>query len=326
MMKVILFLIVLFNVSQGFGHAEFLERYCDISDDFSYISRFYDYKTAANKKCLLCKNVFLSESDAEVFKNKTFDFTNLENVIFEGGNVGVVNSDFFKHFPNTKRFIFNGTTMDLRPSDTLIANPKVEILSIKGSKISRNYKTNAFHSLPELREMRIYGCFLENTTIDRELLRMNKQLMELHIDDDIREGAHIQHIDDDALDGLDKLEYLFLTVDSMTQMSSRLYFNKPLTAVHIIAKLEEFPKDLPVTIEHLVISPVEHLKRDDFKSLKNLALLEFEGQLEIVDGDAFDDLVNLKLLVLDSLSSYKKLPRALVEKLRMRNVLISKDL
>lgn len=322
-MKVILILPILFTLIHGHYNSEFLKTYCRSSDD---VSRFPESDI---KKCLLCKDVLFTESDAEVFKTGKFNLTHSEYVIFEGGNVGIVNSDFFKHFPNTKHFIFDGTIVDLRPSETLTNNSRIELIYITNSTILRSNETNALHSLRELKEIHMRTCFFENATIDGELLRMNRNLLKILFEDRAfsMEGLNssIKHIDDDAFDGLDKLDMLFIDLQNINNLSSRWFHKKPLTVFGFDGKLEEFPKDLPETISHLDIPAVKHMTRDDFKSLKNLNLLGFRGEIGTIDLDAFDDLVNLKMVMVDTKAILRTIPRNLLDKLKRRKILVGAD-
>lgn len=315
-----------FTAGHGYDNAGILNTYCSFTEEFRYISRF-DESSDDLKTALLCSNISLGDSYADDFKNNNFNFTTAENVIFAGGNVGVVNSDFFKHFPHTKRFVFNQTSIDLRPSATITVNPKVYIIAIIRCSISQSNNTNALHSLSELKDIRIAGCSFKNTTIDGELLRMNKKLLEITFDDSdsIPGGAvsPIQHIDDSTFDGLDQVQYLFLMVKALSKAPSRWYVNKSLSAASIDANLEEFPSYIPTTTETLDVAAVKHLTRNDFRSLKNLHVLGLGGKLEAIDEDTFDDLEKLTLLSI-SRSNIQKFSKSLVDKLNIRNVYIAR--
>lgn len=286
---VLLFWFSLIVACQSMTKDQFFNKYCN------YIG--------GKQEDLFCFYVDFSLTDeAETFKR---EFTNVERIEFKRGNVGVVNSDFFKHFPNLKHITFNHVKIDLRPSENVTLNTSIEKVSIIDSTISGNHRTNAFHSLSELKSITLDGCKLENKTIDRELLRMNKNLVNISMETDRfyvkPQVPFIKHIDDDAFDNLDKIESLRLLVYDMTRAPARWYRNKPLNEVFLTG-FQEFPKHIPVQIEklHVSISHVKQISKDDLKSLRNLRRLDIiSGDLEVIDEDAFDNLKKLERLVLN---------------------------
>ncbi|KAL5276117.1 Tl.2 family protein [Megaselia abdita] len=303
-MKVFLVLLSIIVLCHGFNKEEFLKKHCKKADSY-----FAEFRFHIKQICLICKDVNLNESDAQAFKNEEFHLTNMENVIFEGGNVGVVNSEFFKHFPHTKVILFSNVSINLAPSDLVNVNSKIETVGIIGSTISRNQRTNAFHSLSNLKIFVITGCFLEHTTIDGELLKMNKELVDITLNDS---GVHppedhhslLRHIDEDVFDNLDKVEKLYLGIEAMTKAYAKWFQEKPLlNDILLYGRFEEFPKGIPDSVEELDVhfTKVKHIKRDDLKNLKNLTRLAIcEGDLESVAEDTLDDLVKLKTLFLSA--------------------------
>lgn len=299
MNKIVFLFIALIAVCNGFDKDKFLQRFCK-KDEFSTFFRF------DCDECLVCSNVQLSEKDSMKFRETSFDITDEEIIVFDGGNVGAVNSDFFKQFPNTKQMLFSNVSLSLKPSKAIGENRVLETLSFINSNISDILKTNALHSLVELQTFVIEGCNLTNTTIDRELFKMNKNLTDLTLSDSAahpppKNPALLKNIEEDALKDLENLEILYLCLSNTSDTSPKWFENKQLKEVSIIGSLKAFPAGLPNTITNLDISftRIQHITNDDMKSLKKLKRFSMcHGELEVIDENAFDDLLNLEKLFL----------------------------
>lgn len=289
------------DIPQGFKN-EFLKNHClELGND------------------LICSNVNLSKTDAKVFEDEEFTNLKLESLIFDGGNVGIVNSDFFKHFPNVSQLKFFHVSMDLKPSEDVEENTNIEKLIIYNSTILRNKRTNAFHSLSVLKEFDMSDCHFEHPTIDGDLLEMNENLASITLTSSEEPASLIKHIDDDAFDKINGVRKLRLFAKGMSKAPASWYQFKPLLdTVHLLG-FEEFPEDVPTEIQHFQVSlsQVKQITRDNLKSLKNLISLSIrQGEVEVIDEDAFDDLKTLRYLDLSD-NKINKISRRHLDKLAL---------
>lgn len=300
-LKIMLFILAVAAVCNGFDKEGFLQKHCK-KDDYSASFRF-DYPD-----CLICSDVQLSEEDEISFQEKSFDITDEKIIVFDGGNVGTVNSDFFKQFPNTQQMLFNNVSLSLKPSATIDENKILNTLSFIQSNVSEILNTNALHSLVGLKTFVMEGCNMTNTTIDQELLKMNKNIKDLTLNDIVihptpKNPALLKYVDDDALDGLENLEILYLSVDNMTEWAPQWFENKKkLNEVLLLGSWKTFPLALPSTITSLDMSfsQIQHVTNEDFQTLKKLKRFSMcHGILEVIDENAFDDLLNLESLFLN---------------------------
>lgn len=298
--KIALVFLAVIAICNGFDKDGFLKRYCKKDE---YLASFrFDYDD-----CLVCSNVKLNEKDGIAFRENSFDITDEEIIVFDGGDVGNVNSDFFKQFPNTKQMLFSNVSLSLKSSEKVGEHKVLETLSFINSNVSRILKTNALHSLVELKTFVIEACNLTNATIDRELLKMNKNLTDLTLSDSSfhpppKNPALLKNIDEDAFEDLDNLETIYLCVSNMTESSSKWFENKQLKEALILGSWKSFPAGLPNTITNLDISfsNIQHITNEDFKNLKKLKRFSMcHGELEVIDENAFDDLLNLEKLFLN---------------------------
>lgn len=285
-MKIIFLLFLISGLSEAFDKDDLL-AHCGPT----YIARSYFSRTL---KCIVCKNVKISEAETESFVTEKFNILNDECVVFKNSNLGVVNGDFFKQFPRTKVMIMIGVDLSLKRSENLLVNPNLKYLEIQLSEIKDNNQTNAFHSLIDLKSFTLVSCNFENTTIDSELLSMNSELRELRLDLDM---PSTNVIVDDAFVNLINLKKMSISVFNTSRLPDKFFKEKPdLTSIELIGSLDRFPQDLPVSLESLVMQFYEFrsLTKQDLLNLRNLSRLSLtEGSLRDIESDAFDDLENL---------------------------------
>lgn len=277
---VFLFGLLLAAACQGFDIDDFKSK-CEKKRQYFPGFRFI------LKKTLVCKDVHLTAKDSEEFARNHFDITNEEVVVFEGGNVGNVNSDFFRQFPYTTQMVFEKVSMNLKSSDRLSLHQHLEMLSIISSRVTENRESNAFHGLTNLKIFVLTDSYLEHTTIDSYLLKMNQRLEDLTLSDS---NVHpppenpliLQGVEESAFDNLVNLKKLYLSIHSMKKPFAKLYKNKKLKELILQGYFEKFPTDLPETIEDLDISFVqfEALTKENNEGFEKLAKL-FNVPLEL---------------------------------------------
>lgn len=301
MLKAVLFVLLLVTACQGFSKD-------DLRSKCEKVRQYFPGFRFILKKTLVCRDVHITDKDSEAFMDNLHDITKQEIVVFEGGDVGIVNSDFFKQFPYTKEMIFQNVSMNLRSSEKLSLHAHMEMLSIISSRVRGNQESNAFHGLPNLKTFVLTDSHLEHTTIDSHLLKMNQKLEDLTLSDSnvhppVQNTLLLRHVEENAFDNLVNLKKLYFSIHNVKKPYAKLYKNKRLKELILQGYFEKFPVDLPETIEDLDISFVkfEALTKNDFRGLKNLKKLAmYHGDLKIVDLDAFDELENLEYLTLNN--------------------------
>lgn len=294
--QVILLLSCIAGISLGFDKEIFL-KYCTTERYF-----------LINSDCLVCQNVSIKDNDVNAFKSTAFNISNAQCVVFNGGDVGVVNGDFFKQFPSTEKMLFLSVTLNLNSSDTVKIHNYLGMLGIINSNVKGTRFTNALHPLCNLKQFVMASCILEYPTIDRNLLEKNYKLESVELIDydklpiQTSNLSILNEIDEYALDNKPDLRELKISIKS--HIPPKLYSDKSkLTFVEIKRVLDEFPADLPEFVTHLELHhlKLKKLTRLDFKNLKNLKTLELIWcDLEEIDEDAFDNLLNLERLNLSN--------------------------
>lgn len=260
--------------------------------------------------CLVCKNVTLTTLDGEQFEKESFDISNRNCFIFEGGDVGVVNGDFFKQFPNAAYMIFDNVRISLKASKGVTNHEHMKYLEISKSNISKISQSNALHSLINLSAFEISRCFFDfdNTTIDSELFKTNLNLKDLSIvDDELTQPSNhpsrLKNIDQNALENLINLRSFYIQIRNMTSLPKKLFEKKPkLNDLSIGISCREIPEGINDSVRTLEVynSNIKTLTRNDlsrFKKLISFGLMN--SDLESVDEDTFDDLTHLYTLFLN---------------------------
>lgn len=296
--------VFLFGLSHAFDKEGFLKD-CHKEPTF-----FVSYYLEVFKRCLVCHNVSLTASDSQRFKAEEFEISDAECMVFQGGDVGVVNSDFFKQFPNAKKITFQNVSINLKSSDNLNDHENMEIIGFLSTNVKGNHNSNALHSLANLKKFVMVDCQFEDTTIDSVLLQKNSKLHDVTLlDVGINSNRNddlpiLKSIDEGAFENLKELESLYFIVYNMTMVPTKLLKDKTkLKYVHISGHFEKFPEDLPKQINDLTVafSNFERVSRKDFDTLTKLESLSiYWSNLAVIDEDAFDDLVNLKYLTINS--------------------------
>lgn len=247
---------------------------------------------------LVCKNITLSEDDILSFKFEDFQITREQNVVFEHCNVGPLNSDFFRQFPNTKNMLFYDCSMELKPSMLRIENNTIETLAIHSSTVKGNRYTSALQALPNLKVFVLYDTTLESSVIDSDLLKENRKL------EDITLAKNITEIEENAFDNAVDLHSLYLSGLNMSEWNPRfIQKNKKLTSLTLYEPLTSFPKGIPNTVRDisLTYSLFKKICREDLSTFINLENLSItQSSLEDIEEDSLDDLKELLYLNLNT--------------------------
>lgn len=283
------------KISQSFDKDEFLKS-CTKTVSFYHKEQI---------DCLHCANFEISNQDSEHFKDNNFEITKSECVLFDGVNAGIVNSDFFKQFPETIFMSFTRVNMSLKSSDNIENQSKIEKIEMRASHISENRQTNALHALINLKEFEMTLCSMDESTIDNMFFEKNHNLERVHLEDKrktlkTKNENLLKNISENIFENNPNLLEIHLTIDDFNTVPSSIFEGKKnLQSVEIFAKLTKFPENLPksITVLKIGFSKIKHISRDNFKSLKNIVELTFmSSELEQIDENTFDDLENLESL------------------------------
>lgn len=255
---------------------------------------------------MVCHNVSITSEDANIFKEKNLQITNEKCVVFYGGDVGIVNYDFFKQFPNTKKMSFQNVKLSLKSSESVGEHRNMKLVGFLSSDIKGNQETNALHSLVNLRKFVMTDCLLENTTVDKMLLEKNINLVDVTLNDG---GVHppkdeslpiLAQINEDVFENMPNLEQVYMIVHKMSIFPPKLLKGKnKLKSAEIDGRFIEFPANLPDFIEDLSISfhKITAINKSNFQNFKNLkSLTMYYSDLEHIDENTFEDLEHLKFL------------------------------
>lgn len=265
-MKRVVILILLFGLSASFDNEAFLSK-CNIIEE-----------------CLECTNVLITAEDSFEFQANLFNITSESCVRFHKGDVGMVNNDFFKQFPSTTNITFENLNINLKSSEKIEEHEFIVEIVLVSSNVTGNHRTNAFHSLTNLKTFVLIDHILENPTIDKMLLEKNTKLQEIILMDSGPPKANktlntIKKIDEDVFNTFLDLKKVTILVEEMT----------------------EFPKGLPPSVIHLTVSfnNILHIGKDDFQNLTNLlSIVMSHSKLESIDKDTFEELETLEGIIL----------------------------
>lgn len=284
----------------GFDKDTFLES-CQ-KDNFFYKTFYIDELT----DCLVCYNVSI---EAEAFKDKNLKITDEECLVFYGGDIGTVNSDFFKQFPNSNRMTFQNVKVNLKSTGSVEEHNNMELVGFLSSEVKGNHETNALHSLTNLNKFVMTDCLLEDTTIDKMFLEKSINLVDVTFSDgreNLPEDGSLSilaNLDGDIFKNIPNLEFVYISIDKWTVLPPNLLQGKTsLNSAIIDGRFTEFPANLPDSIEDLSIAfhEINSISKANFENLKNLKYLSISyGSLELIDGNTFEDLKDLEFLALN---------------------------
>lgn len=305
----LLLILALVTSIEAYSIKESFRSNCSQLDGKNVINIGGLYGPEPEWNCSICENLTIKSSDSEIFEQEELNISSGKCFIFEGGDVGVVNADFFKQFPNAIYIIFKKVRISLKSSKNLLPHGNLKYLEFFNSNISESNQTNALYSLQNLSALEISSCFMQNTTIDSELLKRNVNLQDLSIvDDDLTHPSNhsstIKNIEEDALEYLINLRTFYIQVRNMTRLPKKLLQNKPkLNDLSIGITCSEIPEEIDNSVKGLQIyfCKIKQLTRNDLRRFKKLQSFELvKSGLETIDEDAFDDLTNLSTLYLES--------------------------
>lgn len=262
------------------------------------------------RSCLRCEDITITRTDDELFKTTEFNISSELCIIFENGNLGEINGDFFKQFPETKKITFQFLNMSLKSSETVVLNKDIEFLEIRGCNVTDNLNSNTLHSIPGLRVLEIAENNLEHKILEEAFLSSSSDLEIVWLRD---ERSHYwrnepsenlkMELNSNVLANMVKLDTLRIEIRDLSRIPENFFKNnQKLKFLEIKGPLETFPDELPPSLTDLrfEFTKFKKLTRSNLESLKNLTCLWIRNSdLEKVDLDAFEGVLQLEELVLD---------------------------
>lgn len=279
--------ILIFSISFGnaFDAGSFISQYCE-----------------ENRTELICRYVNLKNSEIRAIQSEDFVISTKKTITFFGGDIGIVNGNFFKKFPNATAIKFMDTSLDFTSSMNSSFHHSLESLSIDHCVISNNMNSNALHSLVKLKSLDMWGSVVQYKFLDRMFLSKNVILENLKL---TRSGFN--NTNRNALDSLIALKVLHLCDMEITSLPWNIFErNKHLIELNLSKnKLMKMPfkNTLPnsLRILNLSFNSIRSITKLKFTGLENLRILDLSGNLiEHLNENVFDNLQQLEVLNLEN--------------------------
>lgn len=254
---------------------------------------------------LWCENFDLSANDKDHIQKKDFVISEKSFVRFVKADIGFLNENFFKKFPNAKTMHFLSSNVIFGSSENVAHHP-LKLLTFKSCKMQSLGNSNALRSLSDLEELVIVNPKkLENVTIDSKFLENNQNLRHLIVTLGASQKLANDLITDGVLDLLPNLEYFSYNGKIEEITSDTFKNNQNLTSLRLqnngLSEIEG-ESAFPESLQHLIISR-NHLRNisTSFKGLSNLKMLDLStNNIGNFESCTFDDLVKLRVLFLDA--------------------------
>lgn len=290
MWKFLLISIVSIELSQAFDIDGWVRKYCikdkkmDLSVDL--------------KENFFCENPSFTRQELDDIHKGGFVISNSKNIIFKGGDIGLLDEHFLTKFPHCVRLIFEKVNIKLDESLELINHP-VESITFTHCEISGIKGSHFFQHLQKLTHLGFIGNKFDQSVLDKGFLGPNPKLISLYF-----QNNDFAKIDDNAFEGLPNIEALLLSAHLDHVPSHLLSGMSKLKHLNLSGnKLLQVPcESLPNNLEELSL-PGNKIQKPSFegcKFLRSLKRLYLGGNdIETLDNLVFDHLANLEELALD---------------------------
>lgn len=282
----VVFLAVTLSVSIGstFDGHYFLSRHCK-----------------GDGSNLLCRNVKLNASDVLAIQFDDFIISDAKTIVFNGGNLGNVNGNFFSKFPNATEIKFDDVSVDLSSSKTLGKPHGLKVLTLDLCVITSNMNTNALYTLQELIMLEVKDSNPEYKYLDSVFLHRNVKLEVLKLR---KSGFH--NINRNALRTLERLRTLHLTQMKITSLSWNAFEkNQHLIELNLRGnRLRKIPfrNTFPGSLEVLNLGSnnIGNITKSKFIGLEKLKVLKLgDNALRTLSDNVFDSLQDLEVIDLE---------------------------
>lgn len=284
-LQLIILLIFLLR-SYAFKVEEFKKKYCTEN---------------LEKSSLYCNNVNMSTSQVTYIQDNDFVISNCSHIVFQSAELGVVNNNFFKKFPQAEDIRLSYSSFNLTSSEKVTDSSKLKKLVLRLCTVDKIEDSNAFESLRNLESLIMELYLSGNSTISSQLLMNNINLRFL----EIAAFKGRLNFDENVLASLKNLKEL--NIRFLGNISSALLKNNNKVENLIISSdvMNSFPEDLyiPETVKllHLNDLKIQNITRKIFEKLKALKVLNLSANnIKSFDINTFTDLENLTSLTMSS--------------------------
>lgn len=274
-----------FNVSQGFDGSEWLSKFCIIK--------------ILPHRCLICEKINFSKQELEDIRKKEFIISNEQTVIFDEGDIGILDEYFLQKFPTAEEILFKNTRIQLGNSTKSLKHP-VKLMNFHSSQISCVYNNPSFfQNLPSIEALSFGLCKFDPSALEKNLFGSDSNLKSLTL-----HHNNFKRINNDAFEGLHRLE-------ALTFRANLEYLSPSLLLRLVKSKELDFSENQLSTVScHAIPGIVEELDlswnridKPSFVScnlLKNLKKLYLRrNNIKSIEESAFETLESLEVLVLD---------------------------
>ncbi|KAL5274133.1 Tl.2 family protein [Megaselia abdita] len=284
--KVVLILLIFCLRCRAFEVEKFKKEYCTEN---------------LEQSSLYCSSLNITISEVTDIQENDFVISNCSHIVFQSAELGVVNNNFFKKFPQAEEIRLSYSSFNLTSSKKVDDLPKLKKLVFRLCTVENINNSNAFESLSNLESLIMEFYLRGNATISKNLLEKNNKLRFL----EIAAFKGKLEFSENVLTTLENLKEL--NIRFVGNISSNLLKNNKKIENLIISSdvMNSFPEDLviPETVKllHLNDLKIQNISRKHFEKLKALKVLNLSANhINSFDTNTFIDLENLTSLTMSS--------------------------
>lgn len=280
MWKLFVFLTIL-QISSSFNVDSWVKRYCVTNKNVEF-----PIKSTSN---FYCENVAFTKQELEDIQKGGFVISNNKRIIFNGGDIGIVNKKFLKKFSRCEELVLYNVKMKFDTTNDRVTHP-LQTFTMHSSTVSGNKDTPFFKSFPNLKEITLFGNKFDYKVLDKETFGVNNKIIKLSI-----KHNNFEDIKDDTLSGLPNLKELTIGA-GLVQLSPQLLSGADKLETLSLSgnKFQEIPcEGLPKGIDNLDLSEnkITQLKFEKCKFLKSIRNFDLsENGIEYLNAGIFDPL------------------------------------
>lgn len=249
-------------------------------------------------RAFTCEKFNFTKQELEEIQKEEFVISNEKAVIFEGGDIGILNDRFLEKFPLAERFVFMNAKITLDESEEPMKH-QVEEINFQRCQIVGSKNTQFFRNLLNLSGLGFSRCEFDHGSLEKNLFGNDSKITQLAL-----YRNNFQAINNDAFEGLRSLETLSLTADLEElppHLLSKLVKLKELDLSE--NQLQTVPCDaIPESVEEIIFfrNNIQKPSFEGCRFLKSLKKLNLIGNdIKSIEETTFEPLENLEELRLD---------------------------
>lgn len=285
MWTIILLILATSYLSQGFKIGEWVGKFCS---EEKLLYRQWE-------PSFRCENFNFAEQELQEFQEGDF-LVSVQRIIFiESGDIGVLDENFLKKFPNAEEFLFRNVKLHFDLSTESIDHPLVSIRFVN-CEISGIKDTLFFQNLINMKDLELVDCQFDHPVLEKRLLGPSSELISLRI------KRNSFEIKDDAFEGLLNLRILKLADDfeNLSTLLSKLVLLEVLDLSR--NNLTSIPCEaIPRSVKRLTLShnQIHEPSLKGCKFAEDLIILDLKGNgIEDFDVSTIDLLKNTTKVIL----------------------------